>query len=178
VIPFTTKREHNTRFHLLQNATVKNIIDCKTRTRYVISPSSAKLESRTSLSRGYPSDTHTNRQTDTLTHRAHSVFCFSASSHGMMWGTCESLETERECLCFHEVEWCDEPRNTGDTERMKYSEYFKRGSGATCKARYWIHARTDSVQRTCRIEYTQINWPPCMDGVIASMYAVLYPAVG
>ena len=30
-IPFTAKREHDTRFHLLQNTTVKNIIDCKTR---------------------------------------------------------------------------------------------------------------------------------------------------
>ncbi len=30
-IQFTAKRECDTRFHLLQNATVKNIIDCKTR---------------------------------------------------------------------------------------------------------------------------------------------------
>ena len=30
-IPFTAKRERGTRFRLLQNATVKNIIDCKTR---------------------------------------------------------------------------------------------------------------------------------------------------
>ncbi len=29
-IPFTAKRERDTRLHLLQNATVKNIIDCKT----------------------------------------------------------------------------------------------------------------------------------------------------
>ena len=29
VIPFTVKRERDTGFHLLQNATVKNIIDCK-----------------------------------------------------------------------------------------------------------------------------------------------------
>jgi hypothetical protein len=31
VIPFTGKREHDTLFHLLQNMTVKNIIDYKTR---------------------------------------------------------------------------------------------------------------------------------------------------
>jgi hypothetical protein len=30
-IPFTAKRERDTRFHLLQNATVKNIFDGKTR---------------------------------------------------------------------------------------------------------------------------------------------------
>jgi hypothetical protein len=30
-IPFTENRERDTRFHLLQNATVKNIIDCKRR---------------------------------------------------------------------------------------------------------------------------------------------------
>jgi hypothetical protein len=36
-IPFAAKRERDTRFHLLQNATVNNLIDCKT--RYAISKS-------------------------------------------------------------------------------------------------------------------------------------------